>query len=147
AALARRTGDVPQAEKLARVAFEMQDDYDPARALLASLEDSLAATGPDPERFFYQGRLRIQDGKYEMAVALLSRATALDSTAIDYQKYLGIAQFKREVYDEALSLFQNVLRKDPDDPDAHFYMGSLFFELHHFDIAVRELLPVANEHR
>ncbi len=137
-------GLVERAEKTLRKAFELDESYGPTRVLLGRMEDSLAVSHPHPERFFYLGRLRLADKDYGGAVEYLKQAAELDSTSLDYTKYLGIAYFKQGNINDALGLLQEVREANPEDPDARYYIGSLLFDLRHYGLVVQELTPIAS---
>lgn len=146
--MALEEGNEAEAERLLRVAFELAPDDSLAREALARLEEKPGGGGADTgERLFYRGRIEMARGNREEGIALLERATALDSTGVDYQKYLGIALFIERRYPEALERLRHALEQQGEDQDLPFYIGASFYYLGSYELAASYLGPAANAHR
>lgn len=145
-------GRLEEAEKLLRIAFELNDQEAPetdrpearvTRERLGRVIDELGERLPTPERHFYLGRIHLAEEDYAEAVKALKTASDLDTTNLSFRKYLAVAWFERGDMNEALGAFQEILQGDPDDPDALFHIGSVLFDLKHFEPAIQHLMPVA----
>jgi tetratricopeptide (TPR) repeat protein len=51
---------------------------------------------------------------------------ALDPDRVDYLANLGAAEMIRGNLDEALAVLERALRKDPEHPDVHLNLGSVY---------------------
>lgn len=145
--MALEEGNEAEAERLLRVAFELAPDDSLAREALARLEEKPGGGAGTGERLFYRGRIEMARGNREQGIALLERAAAVDSTGIDYQKYLGIALFIEKRYPEALERLRHALEQQGEDHDLPFYIGASFYYLGSYELAASYLGPAANAHR
>lgn len=150
AALARLDlagGSAGLAEKRLRMAVELGDSSRATGDLLLQLEDSLAAAHPTAERAFYRGRILLARGDGAGAERAFHQALEMDSTGIGYDTWLGMALHYLNRNDDALAHLERALDIDPDDPAARFHAGAILFDRGQYEAAVRQLAPVADEHR
>jgi tetratricopeptide (TPR) repeat protein len=67
------------------------------------------------EEYFSIGMAYFEMGKYEDAEKWLSRAMSADRTMVASQYNLGRLAYERNRYDEAISHFEGILKRDPDN--------------------------------
>lgn len=146
AATAESGGQDRVAENYLRIAFELSDTSAVLRDRLGTLTQRLVNAGPEPERTFYLGRLDLAEGRPFEAAARFRQCLDADSTMTAFRKYYGIALYHQEEVSDALSWLQPLEEVDPSDTDIRFYIGSLLFDLRHWQPALEKLLPVAEQH-
>ncbi|HEX7877847.1 MAG TPA: tetratricopeptide repeat protein, partial [Candidatus Eisenbacteria bacterium] len=146
AATAESGGNEREAETCLRIAFELSDTSAVLRERLGTLTRRLADKAPEPERTFYMGRLDLAAGRPFEAAARFRQCLDADSTIAEFRKYYGIALYEQERFADALTWLQPLAESQPEDPDVRFYIGSLLFRLQHWQPALEQLLPVAEQH-
>jgi tetratricopeptide (TPR) repeat protein len=67
------------------------------------------------EEYYAIGMAYFETGKFEEAEMWLNRAKAADKTMIASQYNLGRIAFEKKQYNEAAKLFEDILKKDPDN--------------------------------
>ncbi len=102
-------------------------------AVLLAAGPALAAGGdsftPLGSEELKAGREALADGRYEKAIALLTKAVRADPANADARNLLGFAYRKLGQYDEALIHYQKALALDPGHKGAHEYLGEAYLEL------------------
>jgi tetratricopeptide (TPR) repeat protein len=74
-----------------------------------------AGMAASAEEYYSIGMAYFELGKYEEAEIWLNRAKSADKTMIASQYNLGRLAFERKQYNEAARLFEDILKKDPDN--------------------------------
>jgi len=88
----------------------------PALILLAAIICGCAGTAAaSAQEYFSIGMAYFELGKYEEAEKWLNRARQSDKTMTASQYNLGRLAFERQRYGEAARLFEDILKKDPDN--------------------------------
>jgi tetratricopeptide (TPR) repeat protein len=145
AASAESGGQDRIAETYLRIAFELSDTSVVLRERLGKLTRRLAEGAPEPERTFYMGRLELAEGRPFEAAARFRQCLDADSTMFAFRKYYGIALFRQDNPADGLTWLQPLAEQDPEDPDIRYYMGTLFYDMQHWQPALEQLLPVAEQ--
>ncbi len=74
--------------------------------------------------------------EYETA---LKNASKREPANIDIYKGLGVIYLQQKKIPDAENIYKLVLNLSPDDPEAHFYLASIYDELHKRGLAIAEL--------
>ena len=92
---------------------------------------------PDnPSAFYLFGVSQLFQDKLEPAVAMLERAFQLDPELVIVQRALASALGSQGKYEQALPLWQDVVRKIPDDPSGWVSLANAHEKLGNFDQAI-----------
>jgi len=83
--------------------------------LCAKLISSCVGFAASAEEYYAIGMAYFETGKYEEAEMWLNRAQAADRTMVASQYNLGRIAFEKKQYIEAAKLFEDILKKDPDN--------------------------------
>jgi tetratricopeptide (TPR) repeat protein len=89
-----------------------------------------------PEEYYSIGMSYFELGKYEEAEIWLNRARTADRTMVASQYNLGRLAYERKRYDEAAKLFEDILKKDPDNVLA--LKAAAYTRIHTGDISIAE---------
>jgi Tfp pilus assembly protein PilF len=87
------------------------------------------------------GRVYVEIGQFKQAEALLNEVI-LDLTYIDFPKAyanLGILEFRRKKYTEAISFLKKSLERDRENCFTHVYLGRSYLEIKETTLAVSQL--------
>ncbi|HRZ11670.1 MAG TPA: tetratricopeptide repeat protein [Kiritimatiellia bacterium] len=82
-------------------------------------------------------------GRYEEAIRHLDVSLQADPASIDTRRNLGLAHLFAGHPQEALSCFQEVIRRAPQDDRAYFLMGKILLSLQRGEEAIRALRAAA----
>lgn len=110
---------------------------------------AINAMGPaaqtEAERLFLQGMTHYGSGEYNDAIVLLERAAALDSSAAEFQFYLGVTNLLLGRPHAALAPLQQSIARDKTryEPRARWYMANAYLELNDAQQALTELQRIA----
>jgi tetratricopeptide (TPR) repeat protein len=146
-------GRYDKAEALLEVALELLEMDPPgtirpeaavARRQFGEVLDRLSEKDPTPRRHYYLGRLHLAEGNYSEAVKAIRTAFDADTSQVAYRKYLGIGYFNLDEMNESLGWFQKTLEVDPNDPDALYHIGSMLYDLSHYEPAIQHLKTVVD---
>jgi len=83
--------------------------------LCAELLSSCAGMATSAEEYYSIGMAYFELGKFEEAEIWLNRAKSADKTMVASQYNLGRLAFERKQYNEAAKLFEDILKKDPNN--------------------------------
>jgi tetratricopeptide (TPR) repeat protein len=83
-----------------------------------------------------QDKVDLALSEYEAA---LFRASKLRPEDIDIYKSLGILYLRQNKLKEAQSVYRLIAALSPQDPEAHFYLGSVYYELKQENLFEQEL--------
>jgi tetratricopeptide (TPR) repeat protein len=83
--------------------------------LCAKLISSCAGMAASAEEYYSIGMAYFENGKFEEAEMWLNRAKTADKTMVASQYNLGRIAFEKKQYNEAAKLFEDILKKDPDN--------------------------------
>jgi tetratricopeptide (TPR) repeat protein len=83
--------------------------------LFAAIICGCATNAASAQEYFSIGMAYFELGKYEEAEKWLNRARQSDKTMTASQYNLGRLAFERQRYGEAAQLFEDILKKDPDN--------------------------------
>ena len=72
------------------------------------------------------------------AESALKKATALDPKSVRAWYSLGVTHFSNGSQESALSDFQHALELDENDPDIHYFVGTINLSQKHYDLAITE---------
>lgn len=92
------------------------------------LKKALELSALDPYFLMELGRVYFSEGHYENAVSTLSSATDMvdDSNG---KFYLGRAQMALGKLDEAVAIFEEIIKKDKNYFDVYYYLGEAYGKL------------------
>ncbi|MCX5669601.1 MAG: tetratricopeptide repeat protein [Candidatus Omnitrophica bacterium] len=83
-----------------------------------------------------QDKAELATGEYILA---LENATKFEHQNIDIYKSLGLIYLQQKKLKQAESIFKLILNFAPADPQAHFYLGSIYYNLEDYSSVEREL--------
>ena len=83
-----------------------------------------------------QNKLELATGQYEEA---LKNASKLQPKNIDIYKSLGIVYLQQKKYKEAENIYSLILGLSNTDAESHFYLGTVYYELHNKEKSEKEL--------
>lgn len=109
----------------------------------ASKSECVKATSStmDDETLFALGRDLALAGRYQEALDALQAVASPDSMVLTM---IGYATRKMGNYDEGLSYYGQALNLDPNNANAHEYLGEAYAEKGNLDLAQAELEKVAS---
>jgi tetratricopeptide (TPR) repeat protein len=87
----------------------------PVFILCINLICSCVGMAASAEEYYSIGMAYFETGKFEEAEMWLNRAKAADKTMVASQYNLGRIAFEKKQYNEAAKLFEDILKKDPDN--------------------------------
>lgn len=90
-------------------------------------QPAAAAYGPDAEARFSQGVELGSGGKYQEAIAELSRVVEEDPEHVIAYTSLGVAFHRSGQDDRALSCYEAALKIEPGNAEAHFFRANIFY--------------------
>ena len=102
------------ASQLHTKAFEFYEQGDLKNAL-RTVRQLVALAPRDPSGRYWLGQMLNQEGKFRRAIWHLSFAHQLAPASIDILKELGLAYKMRKQYAKAISIFEQVLARDPEN--------------------------------
>ncbi|MFA6349666.1 MAG: tetratricopeptide repeat protein [Candidatus Omnitrophota bacterium] len=76
--------------------------------------------------YFLQNNNDLANKEYELA---LKNASILDPQSLEIYKGLGLLYIRQKKFDSAAATYKKVLELSKEDAEAHFYLGSIYFEL------------------
>ncbi len=85
------------------------------------------------------GQLRQAADRYAEGLAIAGRAGVVGETADKLRHHLAVANLKLREYDKALSAFQEILRANPNDENARYYLVELYLRKGFVEKAETEL--------
>lgn len=91
---------------------------------------------------FQKGKKLAEEGKYDEAVEILSRAVKLDSRYVDARMERGKAYLKLEDFDHALSDFSKVISINPKNIEAYQYRSQIYLKKKDYKSAVDDLTGI-----
>lgn len=83
-----------------------------------------------------QNKADLATQEYTLA---LKNAAKLQPKNIEIYKSLGVIYLQQKKFKEAEGIFKLITGMDPADPQAHFYLGSIYFDLRDNSSAEKEL--------
>jgi Tfp pilus assembly protein PilF len=83
-----------------------------------------------------QGKADLATGEYILA---LENATKFEPKNIDIYKGLGVIYLQQNKLKQAEGIFKLIVNMAPADPEAHFYLGSIYYNLEDYPSVEREL--------
>lgn len=78
----------------------------------------------------------LEQGRNDEVIARMRRALLNKPNNTEYMKFLGIALYNKEQYQDAITIFKKVLDSDPEDDQAAYYLGALFEATKDYDKAI-----------
>ncbi|NTU25096.1 rhomboid family intramembrane serine protease [Bacillus tequilensis] len=69
-----------------------------------------------------------QEGKYEEVTELLNGEAEQKDASVDLLKILAVSDIQIGEYDQAISLLERAVKKDPKDHASYYYLASLYAE-------------------
>jgi len=118
-----KKGDTQDAIKELKLVTEIEPELPQAHEILALLYAS-------------QNKPDLATGEYEIA---LKQASKLSPKNTDIYKALAVIYLQQKKIKSAEDTYKLVLELSPNDPQAHFYLGSIYNELNNKEEAVKEL--------
>ena len=98
-----------------------------------------------PMEFYMDGVEAMDDKDYDSAVRNLKAAIELDPSNLEYQYFLGVVYSRLKMDEKALSIFQNLVEKDPVTYfKACFDMASIYSREQKYQKAI-DILSVAEK--
>jgi tetratricopeptide (TPR) repeat protein len=94
---------------------------------------------PDPDSAYLGAVERINAGEFDTAILELRTLLAAIGPTPDVLNYLGYAHRQRGRFDESLAYYQQALALDPNHLGANEYLGELYVELGHIELARERL--------
>jgi adenylate cyclase len=125
------------AMKLTHKSISLDDSFVPAHCLLARLyafirqydkavaqaERAVAINPNSADAYDYLGLVLVQADRAEEAIPLIKKGIRLNPIPPkNYLYHLALAYTHVEQYEEAISVFKNVLQRDPNDFLAHLFL-------------------------
>lgn len=111
------------------------------------LSNSLALNPKDAEGWYYLGRTKYQDNRFQEAIDAFKRCLALDPQNVKAEDNLGLSLQGLGQVQEAMSAFQTALSWEKDsllkDPGPLINLGSLFLEKNQPERAIAYLEEAA----
>jgi tetratricopeptide (TPR) repeat protein len=96
---------------------------------IASYRSALALSPENPKAMNSLAFLLVNaDGKVEEAETLVQRALQKAPQESDYRDTLGLVYLKRNLKDSAVTVFQNLVNKHPDNPLYRYHYGLALFQ-------------------
>ncbi|MFA4989340.1 MAG: tetratricopeptide repeat protein [Candidatus Omnitrophota bacterium] len=83
-----------------------------------------------------QDKVDLAVSEYETALLKASKISPRD---IDIYKSLGVLYLKQNKLNEAQGIYRLILALSPQDPEAHFYLGNVYWELKQGSLFEQEL--------
>lgn len=107
----------------------------------------LAGNPEDALTLAYLGDIMLRDGRNEAAQATLKKAESLDSKLHVVHQDLGIYYENSKQFDSAVEEFQEAVRTDPDNYDAHYRLARLYQQVGRPADAEKEFAVVRKLHQ
>lgn len=76
--------------------------------------------------FYNRGLLAAKQGKWDLAIGFLTKATELDDTFAPTYTVLGVAYMKKGMYDHALNFLREAVQRDPRNIEARFNLALIY---------------------
>jgi Flp pilus assembly protein TadD len=96
---------------------------------IASYRSALALSPENPKAMNSLAFLLVNgDGKVEEAETLVQRALQKAPQESDYRDTLGLVYLKKNLKDSAVTVFQNLVKKHPDNPLYRYHYGLALFQ-------------------
>ncbi|MCB9057730.1 MAG: tetratricopeptide repeat protein [Calditrichae bacterium] len=127
--------------RLARVS-RLVKNFDDARTYLDMVKNLSADYAP---YYFENGNLLVDLGKPNVAIDQYRKAIELDPENITYHQGLGEAYYRARVYYNALYEFNEILKKQPNDPNANFMLGITIYKQAVLEEIIDAFLDILNE--
>jgi protein O-GlcNAc transferase len=102
----------------------------------ALLRKASALPGASAEAIFYLGRIELQRGRAQDAVASFERSIAMAGAYFEALHELGVAHVALGNHARALIAFKAAEKKKPGSPELHFNIGRSLEEMRRFDEAL-----------
>lgn len=104
--------------------------YDTADALFGA---ALAANPGDAEASYYLGQSRLRLQKFEEAEGVFRKMLETDTSSGRAWLGLGMIQYNRKQYNEALISLAAAEKASPNDPLVYYYQGLIYHEQEEFE--------------
>lgn len=127
--------------RLAKVS-RLVKNFDDARKYLDMVKNLSADYAP---YFFETGNLLVDLGKPNVAIDQYRKAIELDPQNNTYHQGLGEAYYRARVYYNALYEFNEILKKQPEDPTANFMLGITIYKQAVLEEIMDAFLDILNE--
>lgn len=117
--------------------------------ILVSLAVPGRAQPEDARRWFALGNRQLHDRRFDESRKSLLHAISLDAGFADAYRVLGEAELELHNSDAAYRAWINASKLNPQDTQAKYYLGRLFYEADFFNEAaawLREVLALAPNH-
>lgn len=118
-----KKNDFPRAIEELRAAAELDPEAIEPHAILAILYSS-------------QDKLDMASAEYELA---LKNASKLEPSNIEIYRSLGLVYLQQRRFKEAQQTYRLITELAPGDPQAHFFLGSIYSELGNVSLAEKEM--------
>jgi arylsulfatase A-like enzyme len=108
------------------------------RGAVPKIEKMIATFPRIPPLHFFVGRCYLEQKEYEKAVPELRAAAKLDPSFVQDEMTLGEALIHLQEFDEAASVFEQVLKTAPQMTDAHIYLIVVYGAVDRVQDQIRE---------
>lgn len=105
-------------------------------AQLEDLNDFIAASPGNPDLLRWRASVYMESEQYEAARKDITQLLQIDENP-ELKSYLGLIYYYQEKQDSALTVFEEVIAKNPDFLQPYLYAASLTLEEEVYDLALR----------
>jgi tetratricopeptide (TPR) repeat protein len=121
------------------ISHEALGEYDQAIAAYKGVLDDAENRAPLIQHLI---QLFIQNRKYEDALVYLKKLDQMGLATVETNRKIGLIYLELERYDDAISIFSEQLKTDPEAHQMRLYLASAYEEKGELDLAVTEFQKI-----
>jgi len=124
------------------ISFEALGEYDQAITAYKGVLDNAENRAPLIQHLI---QLFIQNRKYEDALVYLKKLDEMGLATTETNRKIGLIYLELERYDEAIDIFSEQLKSNPEAHQMRLYLGSAYEEKDEIDLAVAEFQKIPDD--